>query len=294
VLHEVAARPTDEETLAIEASEHATAVAVIVWLDAQRTRASLHVHVDSPPHWIDRELGFGPADAVVEEGRTIGFAVASMMPEEDVASASTPREPVNPAPYVPGTLAPPPVESHSTDSSVPPAPFELRNPIGSLGAVATAAISFGGEGGGVGGGLEGRYFLGRHFAARVGVSARTGDVDQADARLLTARFAGGLAWRNADGSVAHPFTFGARVDGAAAYLRVSRATSGAAESQSRWLPGAEALLEGAWMFSGSASVVVGAGPEVLLGSTDVVVHGESTTAIAPVDLIFELGLNAKF
>jgi hypothetical protein len=108
------------------------------------------------------------------------------------------------------------------------------------------------------------------------------------------KLAGGVAWRSADGSSDHPFTVGARVDLLAVALNVTRTHDGNDEDQARWLPGAEALAEGSFALSGLASVFVAGGVEALFGSTDVVVSGEKEANVAPVSLLFETGLEARF
>ena len=114
------------------------------------------------------------------------------------------------------------------------------------------------------------------------------------ARQRELKLAAGLAWRSGDGSPDQPFTVGARVDALAVDLDVTRAHDGSAEGESRWLAGAEALAEGSYALSGFASVFVAGGVEALFGRTDVDVQGQTAATVAPVSLLFEVGLEARF
>jgi hypothetical protein len=274
VFREADAVPPDAEAEAMESREHADAIAVVSWADARRSHAELRVHLAHPPHWVRRDLGFAASDAVAEEGRAVGFAVASMIPEATEAASP-----------------PPPVieRARPVDETT-----RARRPYGSVRLAAVAAISLGGEGGGLGGTVDGRYFTGEHFALRAAASLRLGDVDAADARQREVKLAGGLAWRSGDGSRAHPFAAGARVDALAVALEVTRTHDGMNHDEGRWLPGAEALLEGSFAPSSFASVFVAGGVECLFGRTDVDVRGQTLATVAPVSLLFEAGLEARF
>jgi hypothetical protein len=273
VFREADAVPREADAEAIETREHADAIAVVSWADARRTHAELRVHLAHAPHWVRRDLGFAASDALSEEGRAVGFAVASMIPE--TAEAPPPPRMTAPAPPIDATSA-------------------SRKPYGSLRLAAVAAISLGGEGGGLGATVDGRYFTGGHFALRAAASLRLGDVDEADAREREMKLAGGVAWRSGDGSHEHPFAVGARVDALAVALDVTRTHDGVDHEEGRWLPGAEALVEGSFALSGFASVFVAGGVEGLFGRTDVDVRGQTLSSIAPVSILFEAGLEARF
>ena len=274
VFREADAVPRNAEAEALEAKEHADAIAVVSWADAGRSHAELRVHVARPPQWFRRDIGFTVSDAPSEEGRAIGFAVASMIPE--AADDATPPPPVAAAPVTGDRAA------------------AARRPYGSLRLAALGAISLAGEGGGVGATLDGRYFTGDHFAVRAAASLRLGDVDQADARQRELKLAGGVAWRSADGSPEHRFVVGARVDALAVALNVTRTHDGLAADDGRWLPGAEALGEGSFALSSLASVFLAGGVEGLFGRTDVNVSGQTLASVAPVSILFEAGLEARF
>ncbi len=275
VFREADAVPRDAEAEALAASEHADAIAVVSWADARRSHAELRVHLAHPPRWVRRDLGFAVSDALSEEGRAVGFAVASMIPE--------PAEAPAPAPIVTASARLP------ADATAAP-----RKPFGSVRLGAVAAISLGGEGGGLGASVDGRYFTGEHFALRAAASLRLGDVDAADARQREMKLAGGVAWRTGDGSHEHPFAVGARLDAMAVALNVTRTHDGVDHDEGRWLPGAEALIEGSFALSGFASAFVAGGMEGLFGRTDVDVRGRTLANVAPVSILFEAGLEARF
>ncbi len=73
--------PTDADALTVEGESHPDAVAELVWHDVDRRHATLRVHLRQGRRWIERSFVFGASDPAVERGRTLGFAVASILPE---------------------------------------------------------------------------------------------------------------------------------------------------------------------------------------------------------------------
>ena len=74
--------PNDEAALAAEANVHAEAVVEVGWADGRHRQATLRLHIATAGgRWIERVVRFKPSDAYAERGRTLGFAVASMLPE---------------------------------------------------------------------------------------------------------------------------------------------------------------------------------------------------------------------
>jgi len=100
VVRETNGEPSDAEALAVEQSDRADAIVELSWGDPQRRQAKLRTHVARSGRWIDRSIGFRPSDADAERGRTIGFAVASILPEAPTEGSE---------PSVSSTPAPPPV-----------------------------------------------------------------------------------------------------------------------------------------------------------------------------------------
>jgi hypothetical protein len=73
--------PTDADALAVEGQSHPDAVAELIWHDVDRRHATLRVHLRQSRRWIERSFVFGASDPAFERGRTLGFAVASILPE---------------------------------------------------------------------------------------------------------------------------------------------------------------------------------------------------------------------
>jgi hypothetical protein len=81
--------PDDAQALATERSSRANAVVELCWVAPRHRRATLRMHVASTGSWIERHFAFRRADADAERGRTLGFAVASILPEA-LSSAQSP------------------------------------------------------------------------------------------------------------------------------------------------------------------------------------------------------------
>ena len=157
---------SDESLVATASSEHAALLVVVVWSERPR-RATLRVVKPSEGRWTDREIRFDNGDVATERGRTVGFALASMVPEE---ALSPPERAPAPPPAPPATPAP------GRSSAEAPAPPYLpgTNPL-ALEASALAVTAPGGYGGGIGGALAVRVPLGGAFAVRGAVSLRGGE-----------------------------------------------------------------------------------------------------------------------
>src|ERR1019366_5720802 len=88
----------------------ADAVVEVTWTESGHRQATLRVHVSRSDRWVDRSIGFHASDVDAERGRTIGFAVASMIPEASGGPASDAEPPLPPvvSPPVPPSMPPPP------------------------------------------------------------------------------------------------------------------------------------------------------------------------------------------
>jgi hypothetical protein len=73
--------PTDSDALSTEGTSRPDAVAELIWRDAEHRRATLRVHLRQSRRWIERSFTFAATDPAAERGRTLGFAVASILPE---------------------------------------------------------------------------------------------------------------------------------------------------------------------------------------------------------------------
>jgi hypothetical protein len=72
--------PDDDGALAVERAAHAAALVELVWTDAGHRVARVRVHLAASRRWVERSFAFGPADPPSEQGRAMGFAVATMLP----------------------------------------------------------------------------------------------------------------------------------------------------------------------------------------------------------------------
>jgi hypothetical protein len=287
-VREVQRTPTDDEAIDAGRAQHADAVAEIVWDDAQHLHARVHFHVEGSARWIDRELGFVAADAPAERGRTVGFTIASMLPEHAATEEPTPP----PAPSA-TTLALPAPSTPSAE-----APRSLEPPRASRGAVEAAAlgsVGVGGYGGGLGASLGVRWNLPASFALRLGVGARGGEVPPAQATSLVVFGAVGLAWSVPSRFVA-PFAIGVRTDLLLSRLQLSHLDEDdpSPVRQWRWVGGADALAEWTWFFSQSAGIFAAFGAEAAFGTTSVVVAGNQVAVVPLVRGVSELGVRARF
>lgn len=284
VLQEFDRTPTDDELSARAAAAHAGAIAEVLWLDADRRRASIHAHVDPQNRWIDRQIGFQTSDAPTERGRALGFAIASMLPEE--WHAEPPKVAVVPSP-APG---PPPRESAEAPAPVRP---PSREWVGVVEASAVGATGFTGYAGGVGGALGGRWMFASRFGLRLAGSARVGDVSPAQATSLLIYGALGLVALPVHTS---SFDLGLRLDVLGLRQSVTRPNdvNGIATTETRYLPGGDLTLEAVWFFSEGVGLALGVGGEVALGETDIIVRGQTAATIPAPRFIGEGGIRARF
>jgi len=286
-MRETQKTPTDDEAVAIGQELHASAVAEVVWDDAQHLRARIHVHVEGAARWIDRELGFVSADAPGERGRTIGFTLASMLPEPP--AHDEPPPPPAPPPSPPPVSAPPFTTAESPRPLPPPKPTR-----GAVDAAALGSVGIAGYGGGIGAALALRWNLGAGFALRFGAGARGGEVPPAQASSLFVFGAAGVAWSAP--WRAGPVGFGARADLLLTRLQLSHLDEDdpTPVRQSRWIGGADALLEATWLFSQSAGIFGALGTELAFGTTNVVVKQAQVAVVPLVRGVSEIGVLARF
>src|SRR4051794_14459370 len=89
--------PDDDLALRLESATHASATIELSW-DHEHRLATLRYHLASEDGYRVRSIGFSARDAPAERGRTIGFAVASMIPPvaEDTGPPLVPVRPDSP------------------------------------------------------------------------------------------------------------------------------------------------------------------------------------------------------
>jgi hypothetical protein len=261
----------------------ARAVARVTWSAAGPSVAHLHVHVapSAESEWTDQEIAFAPQDAEAEQGRTVGYALASMVQRLEhehpaVVEVAPPVVEQPPAPplVIAAPEPPPPVERPKPPKRASDVDL-FAEVAGALGGGATAA-----------GGTAGvRWWPLSSFGLRAGVGARAGAISEADATTTTV-FAGvGPAYRVRFDA----FELGARADVSILRHVVVRRTS-----QARWVGAADVVFEAGWAASGRMGVLFGLGPELAFGSTEIDIGGRRVADIPTIRGVAELGLRIRF
>lgn len=284
---------SDAELAAMATAAHATLLGVVSWSEKQR-RVVIRFVTLPAGHWTDREVRFDSADVPSERGRTVGFALASMMPEEAFADPAAPSPSLAPPPSPPPAPSPSPASSPSPAEARPPASPPHPNPL-ALDASGFAVAAPSGYGGGAGGVLALRVPIRDALGFRVAANARAESIGPAQASLRMVGGAVGLAWQPwLDPQ--RRWGVGVRADALLVHLDVAHLSEddAAAAHLSRVMGGIDAALEGAFRFAEHAAVVGALGTEVLFGRTDVYVHERRVTSLPPVKLMAELGLRVSF
>lgn len=266
----------DSAALREGAARHAT---IVVELRSDENRVHVRVLVVSENRWADRDIGFSDRDRPEERGRTLGFAVASMMPD-------APPPPVVPVtPVLPVRPEQPPVAP----------PLVPRRWYGAVDAMGVGAVGLGGAGGGWGAMLAGVYQPRAPWGLRLAVSPRFGEIVAAKANTITVVTSLGVTLQV---GAPRPWTvgFGARVDVLAAYVEVTHFSPDdvVPDRQSRWLAGFDAAIEGTLRLAPALSFVLALGIEGFFGSTDVYVRGQPAATMSPLRLLGEAGIRARF
>jgi hypothetical protein len=280
------APPDDAELM--EKARSADLVAELSWQDAQHRHALVHCYVSRLERFVNRQLDFEDQDDLRERGRLIGFALASMAPEQEPAPepAAAPQKPE------------PPVKPKEHASREPQRAIERAQsvPLGAVDATFLGAVGVGGPADGLGAGIAGRWFFHRGLALRLATGVRYGDVSTA--RAVSELFFGGLglAFQFSNPESFSALALGGRTDLLVmSYSLRHRATEDEApQHQSRVMGGADLLLEGTWYVWKHAGLFVNGGSELAFGHTDVLVRGKEVADIPPLRLVGEAGIRATF
>lgn len=279
----------DDATLRARATEaHATLVGVVRQSDEQHAT----IRFARPNEgWSEREIRFDPSDAPRERGRTIGFAIASAVPDEAPAPVAPPPPP---PPPVAAPIAPPPPARRAPDADHASTGYpSSRAPwVDAIGMVGTGIDGFGG---GAGGAIAGRFLLRGNVRARFALGIRGSDVPPAQASARAYLAGAGLAWQTWVDSERR-YGLGARVDGLAIGTEVSHfdADDASPARKFRVVPGAGAALEGTLRFTPSAAFIAAVGAEVAFGTTDLYLHDELVAKLVPFRAMSEVGLRIFF
>lgn len=304
---------SDGAWLSAGRDEKAALVGVVTWSEKQR-RVTVHFVRPEEGRWTDREIRFDATDASAERGRTVGFALASMVPEEVLAKANA-EAAANAAANAtaaananantnattattatPSTTpqATPVARSQPAREEPPPTPLGARQRP-SIEAVGLGAIALGGYGGGLGASLAGRIPFGGGFRVRLAASARSSDIAPAQASSRVYAASAGLAWQTwVDAQ--RRWSAGARVDAIVQRHQLVHFSADDPEpaTQARIVPEVGGALEVGWRFTEQAAVIAAVGLEAAMGTSSVVVRGQQVAEIAPVRGVGEAGLRVSF
>ncbi|MBL8719728.1 MAG: hypothetical protein JNL79_27310 [Myxococcales bacterium] len=269
VVREVDLFPSDESV-----EKEADVVAEVTWTSKP---LAAHLHVHAKPGWLDRDIGFADTDSPSDRGRTVGFVVASMVPEFEPVVLAPPPPPPPPfvtapvlAPRDPGVTAPPRVNRFVVDA---------------FGAMSSGMGGSVGVGGGAAIGVRASPWLSVHVASDL----RLGEIE-GFGRTTAFRLGAGVTLTPASWGI---LTVGLRVDVAALRLGVARTTT-SSDNKSRWLPDVAVLGELSTRLGGDASLFGAIGPDFALGTTTVALNGTSVSVLPRARVTGELGLRVRF
>jgi hypothetical protein len=264
----------------------AALVAVVAWSE-RPPRVLIHFTQATSTAWSDREIRFADADGVSERGRTVGFALASMVPFEPPLRG---EDPVAPTPVSVRTREPS-MSTASKELDVPRAPPSQRGV--EVSGVLSAAVA--GAGGGAGAAVALRLSWAGPWAVRAVVAVRAGDVAAAQATTRVAVGGAGVAfqpWLDAR----RTWAVGGRVDGLALYQSVTHFSADDPEpvTRAQVLPAFDVAVEGTWRWMDRGALVCAFGTEVALGHTAIVVKGREVGALSAVRVFGEVGFRLLF
>lgn len=288
VIEQAASRPPDADAIALERSRSAEAIVILAWHGAERLRASAHVHHATDGRWFERNIMFNRLDAATERGRTLGFALAAMLPST-VLRAPVP-ETNEPAPPPPPP-SPPPREPPKAE----PVDRERRSRIG-LELTGQAAAAVDGDGHSFGGGVAGMVTIAARISLRASAAMRLGQVLPASSTSSSVVVGAGLEGLLHEASRRTPLSLGLHASAVAAHegMTYDDGIAGRRASASRWLPGASTGLFGVWFLTDAVGVTLGAQAELLFGKTDVFVDGSHVGQLARLRIAGAGGARVRF
>jgi hypothetical protein len=275
--------PSDTAVVAVEESLHADAVVELSWNEGAHREALLRVHVAPAGPWVERSIRFATEDADAEQGRTLGFAIASILPD---------REDARPEPAHP---APPPKDIAGAPPFAPLAAPRLAGRPVRLELRALATIGSGGLSGDVGGEAAAEWRALGSLGVRAGAGAIAGSVSDAFVSATTLRFAAGFTW--------HPFPLSALrrwdVSVAPEYvlerLSATYTSPGSTSStRARWLSGAGLGVDLRWLAATNLEVLAGIGVDDVFSPTYIVVRGLPAKTLPAVRGLGSFGLAIGF
>jgi hypothetical protein len=254
-----ASPPSDRAVLRVETALEAVATVALVWDDDEFLAARTRLHVARTDRWISREIEFQPADTLVERGRALGFAIASMLPEGGVDIEIT----------LPDALA-------ARDAALGRHAFEV-------GVVGTAD----GSASDVGASIAGELFVSESVSLRVGLGGRYGHISGTsdpqsadgmhfDGTHLTGTLAVGVAWWAVVPSPRSRLGLGLRADLVGTRHQVTIQEN---ETAGRFVGGADLLAQVSIHAGGGVELLVAGGAEITFGNTTLIDDGLTPGAV---------------
>ncbi|HEY8076476.1 MAG TPA: hypothetical protein VIF62_20265 [Labilithrix sp.] len=280
--------PRDDDAIALAQASHANAVVELVWKDAAHKNLTLHFHAEGSPRFTDRQIAFEPSDGDAERGRTIGFALVSMLPE----SLTRPPPPL-PKPPEPPPEPPPPEAPKKKEEERRPEDFVPERHAGALDLA--GSMRAGADATGFGATLGGRWDFAARFSLRAAAAVHAGKLDAADATSLFLTVGGGAVAKPLLASRARPLEVAIRADLLVQRMELDHTQStGGTVSGARWSPAADLVVDGMWLFAGNLGLFAAAGAEAAFGETTVFVAGQPVATVAPLRLVAEAGVRVLF
>jgi hypothetical protein len=288
VLREGLAAPEDEDLGALAQALHADAVAAVTWTDGDRRHVRLHVRRTGDPIPAVRDLEFKPSDPSIERARAAAFAIAAMMPHDEVTPEARLPPPTPPTPSPP-PRPPAPAEPAVEPSAATPPGNEDDRPW-ALDLALVGMLGAGGDAPGLGGDIRLRRRLSSVVEGGVAVSVTRGTIAAAQATFTLVRPRLGVGVKVLQRG---NLSFVARIE-AGPWLHGVASYTGPTSSDSRWVFVTNASGELALSLGRAFGLFVDSGADVASGTTRVLVGGEERASIPRVRLVTTLGVSLHF
>ncbi|MDP9001996.1 MAG: hypothetical protein M3O46_18025 [Myxococcota bacterium] len=311
-VRETPAELSDDEAVIAEQLAHADVVVDLTWSDPGHRNATVRVHLARSGRWIGRSVGFMPSDASTERGRTIGFAVVSMLPEavsppSAITPAATGRGPS--APQVDdGVPAPISERDRTLPRDEPPESARPSTPRAfALDLFALAAWGIGSDGGdGGGGGAALQWFPLAPLSLRLGGSIRGGNIASVvQSSTLTSTLSAGVGWHPLRPTSSRAFGVSVRADYLVLYQSLQYQAPRTADvfgangvTKGALMSGMDVVVDAGFVLAPRVEGVLGLGLEDVFGLTYVILHqgpqGAHTTTIPQLRFIAQVGVRVRF
>jgi hypothetical protein len=300
VVRMVPTAPSDAEVAADASALGAAAVVVLAWHDAAFLTTDIRVFIPSrgsrPDRWIAHTVVFGSSDLSTERGRAVGLVIASMLEESWGQVQGKDRV---------GSPPPPPVETPPARALAAPIVGVTEPPpsveaLGRWSLEANLTTIVDREDGvdvdTLGGAIALRRSLAVHWALRIGLGYRVGDLDGAQATTRTAIGAFGVAWTSEHLGRPHQLGFGARLDLLGTHEAIKRDIEGPSPSATEgyWSWGGDLLGQAGYGLSRETALLASGGLEEDLTAAQIVVSGRTVATISREQIVFEVGILSHF